>query len=180
MPVPPVSARTQVPARSGSPSRALSLGPRHRHVVRRHVNAPDRRQFTGCRDDRGFLAATARAHKADLMRGCRPVRTFDVGRHRPGIAMRARHQKPARIEHTHSIGLRVLPALLKRLLYVNRSGAPAPSAASVPSHGDPCPGRAAQCAPLRVQDVVQVTVLPWSQALQALTHWFMSRGLKEL
>lgn len=38
-------------------------------------------------------------------------------------------------------------------------------------------GCAAQCAPLSVQDVVQVTVLPWSHALQALTHWFMSRGL---
>lgn len=36
---------------------------------------------------------------------------------------------------------------------------------------------AAQCAPLRVHDVVQVTVLPWSHALQAATHWFMSRGL---
>jgi hypothetical protein len=35
----------------------------------------------------------------------------------------------------------------------------------------------AQRAPLRVQEVVQVTVVPRSHDLQALTHWFMSRGL---
>ena len=39
------------------------------------------------------------------------------------------------------------------------------------------PRKPPQCAPLRLQDVVQVTVLPWSHALHAATHWFMSRGL---
>jgi hypothetical protein len=34
-----------------------------------------------------------------------------------------------------------------------------------------------QRAPWSVQAVVQVTVLPWSHDLQALTHCFMSRGL---
>src|SRR5947209_17277033 len=53
------------------------------------------------------------------------------------------------------------------------SGVPAPILAHFTSCG-------AQCAPLSVQEVVQVTVLPWSHDLQALTHWFMSRGLKEL
>lgn len=37
--------------------------------------------------------------------------------------------------------------------------------------------QSAQRAPLRVQDVVQVTVVPRSHDLQALTHWFRSRGL---
>ena len=36
---------------------------------------------------------------------------------------------------------------------------------------------AVACTP---NDVLQVTVLPWSHALQAATHWVMSRGLKEV
>ena len=34
-----------------------------------------------------------------------------------------------------------------------------------------------QCAPLSVQEVVQVVVMPRSQAMQAATHCFMSLGL---
>lgn len=41
----------------------------------------------------------------------------------------------------------------------------------------PARQRDTQRAPLRVQEVVQVTVVPRSHDLQALTHWFMSRGL---
>jgi len=65
------------------------------------------------------------------------------------------------------------------------SSIPIPSdSASCPCLNDPAmeivpvrEHRQAQCAPLRVQEVLQVTVLPWSQALQAATHWFKSRGL---
>jgi hypothetical protein len=93
--------------------------------------------------------------------------------------MRARHQKPAGIEHTHSIGLRVLPASSmiiswksfrcpgtgRRLIGGTRADLSADLLSDLLADL-----LAAQWAPLSVQDVVQVTVLPRSQVLQAATH----------
>ena len=87
--------------RSGPPPHTLSLSPSGRDIAPRNVDARDRGQFAGGRDDRGLLAAAARADEADLMRGRRPARPLHIGGHRPGIAMRARHQKSTGIEHTH-------------------------------------------------------------------------------
>src|SRR3954469_14877276 len=87
-----ISAPRRLVTKTGglrSSSCALGLSPGRGDVARRDVDAPDRRQLAGGGDDRGLLAAATRAHEADLVRRSRPARTFYIGGHRPGRAMRA-------------------------------------------------------------------------------------------